>query len=280
MHPPIPTSRQPDCAIRCHAFFEARYSEMGRLRDEPSPPAAPPLPARFLRHCDEHTVTAVRAVLAAIATLDAKGDFDRCGVIAAPCQAGRIATARSLAQLRVGGGVMISPHIVPQCSLHSLAGAVSVALGMHGPHIGVGGGPDALAEGLFAALSLFQPGAAAGCNAAWVIVTEWATEPLLDTTGAPTDDPLCRALAMLVAPAAVADQAALTLSLHAAAGDAAEATADLVAFARALDMCASGSALAAWSVTCPWGAQIRVAARPLAAAQGTPPVDMPLRAAA
>lgn len=272
--PPIP--RRPVCAIRCHASFEARYSDITALRDEPSPPPAPPLPARFLRHCDEHTVVAVRAVLAAISTLSPPIDFTRCGVIAAPCQAGRIATARSLAQLRVGGGVMVSPHIVPQCSLHSLAGALSVGLGMHGPHFGVGGGPDALSEGLFAALSLFESGAAAGCDAAWLIVTEWAAEPVLDATGAPTDDPVCRALAMLVAPAAVAHPAQLTLALHAATDGVASARGDLASFTRALEMCASGSALAAWSLTCPWGAQIRVAAGPLARSKP----GMPLRAAA
>ena len=261
MHAVLST-RRPDCAIRCHAFVEARHSELAALRDAPSPPGAPALPPRFLRHCDEHAVVAVRAVLAAAAALDPPGDFARCGVIAAPCQAGRIVTARSLAQVRVGGGVTVSPHIVPQCSLHSLAGAVSVALGMHGPHLGVGGGPDALAEGLFAAVSLFQPHAAGDYDACWLLATEWEAEPVLDAAGTPAGDPVCRAVAMLVVPEATA-AARLTLSLHVppASADAPTPPTDLAAFARALDMCGSGAALAAWAVACPWGGQIRVAAR-------------------
>jgi hypothetical protein len=257
-----PTSGQAGCAILGHAFVESSLSGVAALRDGPPPASATHLPARFLRHSDEHTVVAVHAVLAVMASVKQAVAFDRCGVVAAPCQAGRIMTARSLSMLRTGGAVMVSPHIVPQCSLHSLAGAVSVALGMHGPHLGVGGGPDALAEGLFSAMSLFQPGAASGCDAAWLIVTEWASEPELDASGAALGDPVCRAVAMLLAPAAVAD-APLVLSLHLPPAMVATVTedgmgGDLVAFTQALDICGSGAALASWTVTCPWGAQIRV----------------------
>lgn len=249
-------------AIRAHAFIEARHAELAALRDAASPADAPALPPRFLRHCDEHTVVAVRAVLAALPGLSV--DLARCGVVAAPCQAGRIATARSLSQLRVGGAVMVSPHIVPQCSLHSLAGAISVALGMHGPHIGVGGGPDALAEGLFTALTLLEPGAASGCDAVWLVATEWAAEPLLDPTGSPTGDPVCRAIALLVEPDAAADAAALHVAIHhplaVAPQPADEFRTDLKAFAAALECCATGAALAGWTIACPWGGQIRMSA--------------------
>lgn len=264
---PRPSPARPH-AIRAHAFVEARHTELAALREAPAPAGVPPLPPRFLRHCDEHTVVAVRAVLAALSGLSV--DLARCGVVAAPCQAGRIATARSLAQLRTGGAVMVSPHIVPQCSLHSLAGAISVALGMHGPHVGVGGGPDALAEGLFAALTLLEPRAAAACDGVWVVATEWAAEPLLDPTGAPTGDPVCRAVALLLAPAAAAGVADLHVAVQhpLAVGPVAadEPRNDLKAFAAALDCCAAGAALAGWTIACPWGGQIRVSARAAARA--------------
>lgn len=262
-----PSTARPH-AIRAHAFVEARHAELAALREAPTPAGVPPLPPRFLRHSDEHTVVAVRAVLAALSGLPV--DLARCGVVAAPCQAGRIATARSLAQLRTGGAVMVSPHIVPQCSLHSLAGAISVALGMHGPHVGVGGGPDALAEGLFTAATLLEPAGAAGCDAVWVVATEWATEPLLDPTGAPTGDPVCRAVALLLAPTA-GDDAALHVGVRQplAVGPlpADEPRHDLKAFAEALDCCSAGAALAGWTITCPWGGQIRVSARARASGQ-------------
>ncbi len=252
------------CAILAHAGVAVSFTEIAALRDAPVPEGAPALPARFLRHCDEHTVVAMRAVLDAIASIEVPLSLERCGVVAAPCQAGRIATARSLAQLPVGGAVTVSPHIVPQCSLHSVAGAVSVALGMHGPHIGVGGGPDALAEGLFAAMTLFQCGAASGCDSAWVIATSWDEEPTLAADGTPEGNPVCRAVAMLATATEMAPHARLTLALHMTgeAGGAEAMPTPLASFARALEMCGHGMALAGWSVACPWGAEIRLAVRP------------------
>jgi hypothetical protein len=252
-----------DCGIRTHAIVEAPLSAVAMLRDAPLPAGGPALPPRFLRHCDEQTVVAVRAVLDAIARLPEPLPLDRCGVVGAPCQAGRIATARSLAQLRVGGAVTISPHIVPQCSLHSLAGAVSVALGMHGPHLGIGGGPDALAEGLFTALTLFHGGAAAHCDAVWLLASAWDTEPELDSSGEAINDPVCRAVALLLVPESGAAHDRLTLTLHVPGtqSEAAEST-SLADFCRALDMCAVGSALTAWGISCPWGAEVRLAVRP------------------
>lgn len=252
------------CAIRVHARVEASRSALDALREAPAPPGSPALPPRFLRHCDEHAVVAMRAVLECMATLPEPPAADRCGVVAAPCQAGRIVTARSLAQLREGGAVTVSPHIIPQCSLHSLAGAVSVALGLHGPHVGVGGGPDAVAEGLFAAFTMLQGGAAAGCEAVWLIASEWDQEPTLDHAGVPVTDPLCRALALLLVPEPAAAGDRLSLSLL-PGGDARDDRAPPLAladFCRAVEMCDAGSALASWGATCPWGVEVRVTARP------------------
>ncbi len=94
---PIASSSFPGsagCSIRGHAVVASRLSSLAALRDAAAPPGCPALPPRFLRHSDEHTVVAVRAVLAAIAGLPKPVTFDRCGVVAAPCQAGRIAAAR------------------------------------------------------------------------------------------------------------------------------------------------------------------------------------------
>jgi hypothetical protein len=268
MNAPIrkPAGEHAGCAILGHAFVESSLSGLAALRDAPAAPEAVHLPPRFLRHSDEHTVAAVHAVLVALGSMPQAPSVDRCGVVAAPCQAGRMMTARSLAMLKTGGAVTVSPHIVPQCSLHSLAGAVSVALGLHGPHVGVGGGPDALAEGLFTAMSLFQPAAGSDCKAAWLVVTEWASEPELDATGAAVGDPVCRALAMLLAPPGPTARESLTLSLYTPSASLVDDDgSDLVAFAEAIEMCGSGTALASWTVTCPWGAQIRLERRAPAA---------------
>lgn len=261
-HLPSPTiAAAARCTVASHGLVEARLSAIAALRDQPVPASAPALPSRFLRHCDEQTVVGMRAVLEAIAGHPApRPAFDRYGVIGSSCAAGRIAAAQTLAQLKTGGAVVVSPHIVPQCSLHAPASAVSVALGMHGPTIGTSGGPHALSEGLFAAFSFLQD---ATCDGIWLVVTEWDEEPQLDSAGKPLDDPLCRALALALVPAGDAT-AGLTLHLRRSVeieGGLGQEAQSLAAFARALAMCATGGVLTSWSHACPWGAEIRVVAR-------------------
>jgi hypothetical protein len=266
----MPAPSPAACGIAAHAFVEAPLSQVAALRDRAGPEGSPALPPRFLRHCDEQTVVAVHAVLTAIASLPAdRRDCTRHGVVAASCQAGRLATAASLAKLRSQGAVSVSPHIVPQCSLHAIAGAVSVALGMHGPNVGIGGGPDSLAEGLFTALSFLQPGGGADTDGAWLIASDWADEPTLDVSGAAVGDPTCRALALFLQPAAAT---ALGLAVHVldasvVGAQAVETHDPLGDFARAVAMCATGGVLTSWMVECPWSAEIRLTRRAGHAAQ-------------
>ena len=259
--PPLPPrsvgGAAADCGITAHAACEARLSAIGGLRDGPFPGGAAPLPARFLRHCDEQTVVGMHAVLRAIAALPGPIDLSADAVVAASCQAGRLMAAKSLSQLKTGGAVTVSTHIVPQASLHSLAGAVSVALGMHGPHVGIGGGGDALAEGLLAAVTL---AGASGAPRVWLVATEWDEEPPLDAAGAATADPLCRAAALAVEPGGSAELS-LGVRFPKTPVEAAVADGQLAAFVRALEMCGPGGALVAWTLTCPWGAELRVARR-------------------
>jgi len=278
------------CAITGHALVAAPLSGIASLRDRAGPPGAPPLPSRFLRHCDEHTVVGVHAVLAALAARRAESaDLAGHAVVAASRRIGRLAAAKTLTGLAAGGGVSVSPHIVPQCSLHSVAGAVSVGLGMRGPHLGVGGGDDALAEGLVAAIALVRAAGAAGSPpCVWLVATEWDDEPELDDAARPAGDPVCRAVALTIEPdttpvgrqggsrtaagrseagaarrPTAAATGALSLSLRLAesplpriAGH--EADGGLEEFARVLDMCEEGTALVSWTIACPWGAEIRV----------------------
>jgi hypothetical protein len=261
------------CAIGGHAFVTSACSALATLRDAAPPPGAPALPPRFLRHSDEHTVVAMRAVLEAIAACAEPPPSDRVAIVAAPCQSGRIVAARSLAQLAVGGAVTVSPHLVPQASLHSVAGAVSVGLGLHGPHLGVGGGPDALVEGLVTAASLLAP--ASGCDAAWFIATDWETEPVLDAVGAPTGDPVCRALALALVPPAAAPARPTLLIGPASTAIAPEADVDLGELAQAIAAAATGRDTVAWSACCPWRGTIR-----LALPAGAAEASFPLRASA
>jgi hypothetical protein len=261
---------EPGLAIGCHALLETRLSEIVSLRERSASPGSPSLPARFLRHADEHTVVGMHAVLAALATHPAPPPIQSHGIVAAPCQAGRIAGARTLAAYASGGGVAVSPHVVPQCSLHSLAGAVSVALGMHGPQLGVGGGPEALGEGLLVAASLLSGGSDPACTGVWLVATEWDDEPRLDPTGLPLDDPICRGLAALIEPVSDPDDGETFVSpigfdlrmKRLARGPRLQAgVGGLGALARALDMCREGGALASWAVGCPGGGEVRIVSR-------------------
>jgi len=274
MHGSIPKAEAMSaaCGVGSHALVEATLAEIPGLREAAVPAGVPALPHRFLRHCDEQTVVGLRAVIAAIeAVPEPRPSFTGYGVVAAPCQSGRIATAQSLAMLRAAGGVAVSPHIVPQCSLHSVAGAVSVALGMHGPNIGASGGRHALSEGVFAALSLLA--ANASLPGVWLVVSGWTQEPALDAGGKPASStahdgrsgPICRALAVAItggADAAVDTGISRRLTLHmpsplrVARPVAEDRTAadEILEFARALDAPHDAS----WSHCCPWAAEMRL----------------------
>jgi hypothetical protein len=250
------------CGIVVHARCTARLGEIATLRDRAGPPGSPPLPARFLRHADEQTVVGLHAVLAALAAApEPRPDLARQGVVAAACLSGRVAAARTLRQFHAQGAVGVSPHVVPQCSLHSIAGAVSVALGMHGPHLGVGGGTDALAEGMLAALSLVRAGATRGdpLPGVWLVATAWNEEPRLDDDATPTNDPVCESLAMLVVPDPTTTLAIEFLPHETPVDDLPPA--GIAECARALDICRAGIALESWSLACPWAGAIRVTRR-------------------
>ena len=247
------------CGIAASAHLACPFAEVAQLRDRPGPAGAPALPARFLRHCDEQTVVGMHAMLAALADHPGpRPGFGADAVVAAPRQAGRAVTARTLSQVAREGAVAVTPHVVPQCSLHSLAGAVSVGLGLHGPHLGVGGGPDALAEGLFAALSLLSPAAGTGLPGVWLVATGWRDEPPLDAAGRPAWSPTLEAVAVRLVPVGVAARAGLALTWPAGRSAAVAGDDDVAAFAAAVTARVAGDQQATWTVACPWGAEIRV----------------------
>jgi hypothetical protein len=178
----------------------ASLAELPALRDQPGGPNAPPVPPRFLRHSDEQTVVGLAAVLQA---MDSSALRDACygdwGVVAAPVFPGRMGGAGTFTKFREGGCAAISPHIIPQNSLHSVAGAISICLGMHGPNFGIGGGPDALAEGLTVALSLVDQSSLPGL---WLVLTQWSPEPVPDGRGSTQTETTCHGIALALLPGA------------------------------------------------------------------------------
>lgn len=269
-----PTAGQPGepCMVNvtARATIAARLADIAALRDGGWAESARPLPRRFLRHADEQTVVGMHAVLAAIGTLPASHSLAGNGVIAASCQAGRVAAAQTLVQAKRGGGVTVSTQIVPQGSLHSLAGAVSVGLGMHGPNIGVSGGPAAVSEGLLTAFSWLHGSGPVACDTVWLVITGWDDEPALDADGQPTTDPVCRGVTLSVSRATAASsfggqQLRLELHPYSASGNRlTTAAGSLRSLADALSAHASPAAPLEWSHHFSWGGEVRLTAATVA----------------
>ena len=252
-------------AVTARATVAARLTEIPALRDGGWPDSAPALPRRFLRHADEQTVIGMHAVLAAIAAAAEPPALADHGVIAASCQAGRIAAAKTLVEAKQGGGVTVSIQIVPQGSLHSLAGAVSVGLGMRGPNIGVSGGPAAVSEGLLTAFSWLHGSGPIACDTAWLVITGWDDEPALDAEGRPTTDPVCRGVALAVTRSAAASsvtgrQLTLHFDPHGDLQTSPPLTTSLRGLADALSAHASCTPPLEWSHHFPWGGGVRLTA--------------------
>ena len=122
-----------------------------------------------------------------------RADMEGWGVVAAPRYIGRLAGAAVLDKFPKSGNSGVPAHQVAQNSLHSVSGAASIALGLHGPNVGLGGGPWSVAEGLTTALSLFDPALVPGL---WLLVSQFDPEPIPDAQGNPQNNPLCYAVAI------------------------------------------------------------------------------------
>jgi hypothetical protein len=215
------------CGVAASGAVEASSEQLRALvKRLPLTADAPPL-AGLLRYTDEQTTAAIAAVGGAI---DAAGlgstAFADWGAATAPRVPGRTQAAAAIAKFRRQGALSVTPLIVPYMSLNSQANVLSLALGMRGPCIGVGGGPDHLAEGLRAGLALMSDG---GLPGAWVVLSELDPDPPLDADGRPTAPYVCRAVALALTPAP-AGAGRLFLRPGAAADGPAPRLADLAEF--------------------------------------------------
>jgi hypothetical protein len=152
------------------------------------------VPPSLLRYADEQTVAGVAAVFEAIAGLErAPSDFEGWGVVVAPRYVGREALAKALQVFATEGVWGTSPHLIPHFALHSPSGTISLALGLHGPNLGVGGGLHSPVEGFLAALTWLATGVVPGV---WLVLSGWSPELVPDRHGGPPTAGECRALAL------------------------------------------------------------------------------------
>ena len=151
-------------------------TDLARLRGQVAAAFPNTLSVGALKQADEQNLPALLAFNDALA--QANVSADQCsdwGLVAAPRMPGRKRIAESLVKFRNQGAWSTSPHIIPNCSLHSASGLFSQALKLHGPNVGAGGMRGSEGEALWAALAMLAGDQLPGV---WVIFTGWERETL------------------------------------------------------------------------------------------------------
>jgi hypothetical protein len=198
-----------ECDVVAIGSVKLTPQDLAHSRQDVGPPAGVKLASGFLKHAEEQTIAALAAVFQAIKQNGFEAtSFADWYVIGAPRFVGRSGVAIALEKFKSEGAWGVSPHLIPHRSLHSISGAISQALKIHGPNFGVGGGRSAADEGLMVAASLVDQKSAPGV---WVVMTGWNPEP--DVTKPITEqESVCNGLALALVPAH-ADFAGWRLSL-------------------------------------------------------------------
>lgn len=183
------------CGIQAHGVACAPWPEVPAFRKDPGLAAFVP----HLKMSDDQTVLATVAVWRAIVSAGwEERRFADWGVIAAPRYLGRQRMAAACARYRKHNLRGYSPVIIPHQSLHAVAGTLSIALKIHGPNFGMGGGPDHVGESLLAGLGMIQSGMVPGL---WLVVSDLDSEPVPTAEGIVDTPTMGHAVALALTPA-------------------------------------------------------------------------------
>jgi hypothetical protein len=172
-----------EAAVAAVGCISLPLTEVEALRTNPG--ATRPQVAKTLRNAEEQTVVAAVALARAV---ESRGWQDKSfadwGVIGCPRFLGRMIITSTIVRFFEDPKFSISPHIIPNFSLHSPSGTVSVGFGMRGSNFGVGGGPRGVPEGLLTALSVMVEDRLPGL---WLLLSEFDPEPRPDRAGKATN---------------------------------------------------------------------------------------------
>jgi 3-oxoacyl-(acyl-carrier-protein) synthase len=161
------------------ALYRLTAADVPNIRKQPGPVPAGSTraAATLLRHSDHQTIAATAALYSAMSAMGMTPEaFVDWGVVAATRYLGRSHLAVAVRKFDVEGVWGVSPHLIPHFALHSTSGTLSLALGIHGPNLGVGGGAHSEVEGFLASLTWLAAGVVPGV---WLVLTGW--EPELET---------------------------------------------------------------------------------------------------
>lgn len=250
-----PSIRPSSSAVAVHSVIAAGSLrvplwEIATLRRDPGPAVGRPVAGARLKHADEQTVLAVAAVLRTVEAAGWSGrDFTDWGVVAAPRFPGRLSLAPWLERFRKRGAASVSPLLIPNLSLHAMAGSISLTLGAHGLNFGVGGGHGHLEEALLCVLTACDE---PSTNHLWMVATEWRPEPVPDVAGSSQVASEGIAVVLALAPAD-AEGAIFRLRLLASDPPSANAIEGVEGLARFLETSALPSGPLNWSCQIPGG---------------------------
>jgi len=173
-----PSSDADEASVVCDVVASASAivaaEETSRLRE--------PLVAAFcdrvsnalLKQADEQSLVTLRAFCNLFQRWpELRRPDPNWGLVVAPRVPGRKRVIESIGKFREQGAWSISPHIIPHCTLHSLAGLLSQVLDLHGPNIGTGGKPGCEGEA-FAVAGTWL--AAERLPGLWLVLTGWDRE--------------------------------------------------------------------------------------------------------
>lgn len=220
-------SRSLECGIAAFATCRLSFEDANKLRKQPDA-----LPGQLgnsaLRHTDEQTLCVLAAVQQSIKSMDGVTDFDSWGVVGSSRYLGRQAFAQSLTRFAAEGPWNVSVQIVPNRSLHSPPSMVSLALGCHGPCIGVGGGLDGETDGWMTAVSLLKQHHLSGM---FLVFSGWDPDEEVDLEGNQLNAAHCTAGVLALQSAqASSNIATLKIGYHASAPKILEVPAPYTAF--------------------------------------------------
>ncbi|MCI0460581.1 MAG: hypothetical protein L0Z62_26810 [Gemmataceae bacterium] len=249
------------CAVTARAALNVSLDTLPELRKAAHPSTGEPLAPTLLKNADEQTVAGLAAVSEAVRASGLRGhELSGWGVVAAPRFLGRSVMGHVLHRFREEGAWGISPHIIPHRSLHAVSGTVSQILKLHGPNIGVGGGPGAESEALLTAAALLSDGMLPGV---WVILTGHDPEPIPEDPAIPglpspllCAPPVCVAVALGLAQAPPAEG---RLRLTVGMGTPVEAAPRPELTLTSLQEALAGGGEGAWRLSCGGWAELRQA---------------------
>ncbi len=188
-----------ECGIAAFGTANLDGEKLGIIRKAPEAQMSMPLAPSVARHCDEQTMASLFAVGEAMRHLRATAaDFKAWGIVASTRYLGRSFFAQSLDKFDREGPWNTSVQVVPHRSLHSTSSTISLALGCHGPNVGVGGAIDGEGQALLTAASMLDEFALPGV---WLVLAGWSPELNIDAVGQPTHEARCHALALALKPA-------------------------------------------------------------------------------